>query len=316
MDTIRALSVPQFSPTFSARVQGGFAAPSSPGGLNYVSLLGQILQAFSQLGQGWSGYANGAGALAPGPFGSGARPAGFTGYGTSQGSAGALVSGPFGSGARPAGFTGYGAMPSGPSGLQTGGMPGPTDSGEFASYLQAQRLGGSLEGKTGIAQNDAIAGTRFGQEPDPTLWHAAVARNYAAQFAAYAIGADPLSAQGLQAGQNAFPTMSPDAQLFMQVASVFKGNLFNGPGNYDNPGLGRLLQGTGNADLINNPQVGQTDVQTIGAITQALNRGTLTLNQVINSGTIDNLDRYSTIINYVQSGGFAGDVSRYESRPF
>ncbi len=278
--------------------------PSFPGGASLIGLLTQVLQSFTQLGQGWSGYLGG-GPATPG-FG--------------PGGPGQLSPGLYGSGARPTGFVGYGGGASfnpnpgfGPTGQ---GMPGPTDPGEFASYLQAQRLGGSLQGKTGIAQNDAIPGTRFGSEPDPTLWHASVARNYAAQFAAYAIGADPLTAQGLQQGQNAFPQMAPEAQLFMQVASVFKGNMFNGPGNYDNPGLGRLLQSTGNGDLINNPQVGQTDVQTIGAITQALNRGTLTLNQVIQSGTIDNLDRYSTIINYVQSGGFRNDVSRYESRPF
>ncbi|MCE7872522.1 hypothetical protein DYH09_19375 [bacterium CPR1] len=199
--------------------------------------------------------------------------------------------------------------------LSAPAMQGPSDLNEFASYLAAQRAGGALQGQTGISQNDALAGTRFARVQDPTQWHAAVARDYAAQFAAYAIGADPLSAQGLAAGQQAFPQMAPEAQLFMQVASVFKGNLFNGPGLYDNPGLGRLLQSTGNADLINNPQVGQTDVQTIGAITQALNRGTLTLNQVIQSGTIDNLDRYSQIINYVQTGGFANDIFRYENAP-
>ncbi len=304
MEAIRGFSLTTpfrggFLPT-----QGGIASSAGVGGVNYVSLLRQILQAFSQLGQGWNGYAGG---RAPTP-----------GYANG---AGALSPGLYGSGARPAGFTGYGAVNNIPSSnpyntIPNGSMPGPTDPGEFASYLQAQRIGGTLEGKTGIAQNDAIPGTRFGREADPTLWHAAVARDYAAQFSAYAIGADPLTAQGLQAGQNAFPQMSPDAQLFMQVASVFKGNLFNGPGNYDNPGLGRLLQNTGNADLINNPQVGKTDVQTIGAITQALNRGSLTLNQVINSGTIDNLNRYQTIIGYVQGGGFAGDIARYEGRPF
>lgn len=191
----------------------------------------------------------------------------------------------------------------------------PSDPNEFASYLAAQRAGGALQGSTSISQADALAGTRFARVADPTQWHASVARDYAAQFAAYAVGADPLSAQGLAAGQQAFSQMSPEAQTFMQVASVFKGNLFNGPGLYDNPGLGQLLQSTGNADLINNPQVGQTDVQTIGAVTQALNRGSLTLNQVLQSGTIDNLDRYFQIINYVQSGGFAGDLNRYENAP-
>ena len=68
-------------------------------------------------------------------------------------------------------------------------------------------------------------------------------------------------------------------------------------------------------NLANKPGVGQSDVQTIGAITQALNSGALSLNDVINSGTIDNLGRYSTIIQYVQSGGFAQELRAYDSVP-
>lgn len=191
----------------------------------------------------------------------------------------------------------------------------PTDRQDFASYLQAQRLGGSLEGKTGLAQKDAVPGTRFGRLQDPHLWDVDVARNYAFQFAAYASDNDPLSSQGLYAGAQAFQNMRPDAKLFMQVASVFKGDINGGPGFYDNPGLRRLLESKGQFDLIKSG-VGETDVQTIGAITKAINRGVLSLNDIINSGTIDNMPRYRQIIDYVSSGGFQQDVNRYDSTPF
>jgi len=201
-------------------------------------------------------------------------------------------------------------------GAQIGNFPpDPSDPAEFASYLQAQRLGGSLEGKTGIAQRDAIPGTRFGQVQDSTMWQASVARNYAYQFAAYANGYDALSPQGVAQGAQALKSMSPDAQLFMQVASVFKGNLFGGPGFYDNPGLKRLLLSKGLGDLANQPGVGETDVQSIGAIAAALNRGQLSLNEVLGSGTIDNLGRYQQIIGYVQQGGFARDLRNYDTVP-
>lgn len=203
-----------------------------------------------------------------------------------------------------------GYFPASQSGLAP---PDPSDPQEFASYLQAQRLGGSLEGKTGIAQRDAIPGTRFGQVQDSTMWQASVARNYAYQFAAYANGYDALSPQGVAQGAQALKSMSPDAQLFMQVASVFKGNLFNGPGFYDNPGLKQLLLSRGLGDLAGKPGVGETDVQSIGAVAAAINRGQLSLNEVLQSGTIDNLGRYQQIIGYVQQGGFARDLRNYDS---
>ena len=107
------------------------------------------------------------------------------------------------------------------------------------------------------------------------------------------MGQDPLSPNGLQFAAQNFDKMSPDAKLFTQVASVFKGNLIGGPGNYDNAGLKNLLLQRGLGNFANAPGVGQTDVQTIGAITQALNSGQLSLQDVIASGTIDNMDRMS-----------------------
>lgn len=198
----------------------------------------------------------------------------------------------------------------------TGGLPAmpfPSDGNDYASYLQAQVAGGALNGQTTVNQSDGIPGTRFATVAPPQLWNANVGRLYAYQFAAQATGSDPLSAQGLQAGAQAMQQMTPDAQLFMQVASVFKGNLNGGPGNYDNAGLKQLLINSGAGDLTGTAGVGETDVQTIGAVAAAINRGQLSLQTVIDSGTIDNLDRYGQIINYVQGGAFQNDLNLYDT---
>jgi len=204
------------------------------------------------------------------------------------------------------------ATPASPAGQLP---PYPGDLQDIGSYLQAQRLGGTLEGKTGIAQRDAIPGTRFASVQNPEAWQASVARNYAYQFAAYATDADALSPQGVAAGAQALPKMAPQAQLFVQVASVFKGNLLGGPGFYNNPGLKKLLEQHGLTALASEKGVGETDVQTIGAITKALNSGQLQLQEVISSGTIDNLQRYQQVIQYVQGGQFNAALQRYDSTP-
>jgi len=206
----------------------------------------------------------------------------------------------------------------------------PTDQREFASYLQAQIAGGALQGKTDVRQKDAIPGTRFGQVEDPTQWHASVARAYAYQFVGQALeygqlpqgrGAyNPLTADGLANAANAFETLAPDARVFTQVASVFKGNLLGGPGLYDNQILKELLLSKNDPQLTalaNEPQVGQTDVQTIGAITNAISSGKLTLKEVIASGTISQKDmpRYMQIIGYVTDGSFNQDLGRFDANP-
>ena len=105
--------------------------------------------------------------------------------------------------------------------------------------------------------------------------------------------------------------MKPEAQLFMQVASVFKGDLLNGPGFYDNAGLKDLLLQKGLGQFVNDPQVGKTDVQTIGAITAAINSGQLSLNDVINSGTISGnyADMNGNGIYNIYNGTVNGNLS-------
>lgn len=272
---------------------GSFGSVAAPG-MNQLSMMFSLMQGIMQLAQGWGGFGGGQFGAAPVDYASMHFP-NLQNYNQ---------------GTNPTGYGGGG-------GGGTGGaaLPQPRDPQEFNSYIQAQIAGGALQGKTGVAQSDAIPGSRFGQVQDSTMWQASLARNYAYQFAAQAVGANPLSAQGLQQGMQAFGQMKPEAKLFMQVASVFKGDLLGGPGFYDNPGLKNLLQSKGLGQFINDPQVGKTDVQTIGAITAAINSGQLSLNEVINSGTISDLNRYQNVINYVSNGGFANDLNNYDTVP-
>lgn len=283
---------------------GGFSspAPTGFGALGGGVQMAQITQVLQQLLQGLSKLAGAWSGMLQGPaFQNQAPVSPFTG------------GNPFlpttpASNSVGGGYAGTSGILGGP-----GTPPAPSDPNEFASYLQAQRLGGTLEGKTGIAQRDALPNTRFGQVQDAQAWQSSLARNYAYQFAAYAVGADALTPEGMQQGQQAFNGMSNDARLFMQVASVFKGDMLNGPGFYNNPGLKNLLLSRGLGDLANKPGVGETDVQSIGAITIALNSGKLSLDEVIQSGTIDNLDRYGQVINFVQSGNFQQALNFYDT---
>jgi len=285
---------------------GGFSAPglnpfgatsfNPAAGMNLMGFMLSLMQSLTQLSQGWGGFAGGG-------FGAQQQPFDY-----------ASMHFPHLQNYNPNGAsTGYGG--GGDGGVGGAQLPKPRDPQEFASYIQAQIAGGALQGNTSVAQRDAIPGSRFGTVQDSTMWQASLARNYAYQFAAQAVGANPLSAQGLQQGAQAFDQMRPEAQLFMQVASVFKGDLLGGPGFYDNPGLKQLLESRGLNQFINDPQVGRTDVQTIGAITAAINSGQLSLNDVINSGTISDLNRYQNVINYVTGGGFAADLRNYDTVP-
>lgn len=290
---------------FGSPVSGSF----SPQAL--LPLLQSLIGVLSQLGSAWGGFA---GQQQPQQQYPQQTFGGYPQQNLPQSPYGTNTPGGVGVGGVPTG--GYGSTaPGAPNVANYTGLRPPSDPRDYASYLQAQLAGGTLQGGTSISQADAIPGTRFAQVQSPQLWHADVARNYAFQFAAFASGNDPLSPQGLHNGAQAMQQMTPEAQLFMQVASVFKGNLFNGPGQYDNPGLQRLLASKGATDLAGLQGVGQTDVQTIGAVTAAINRGQLSLQDIINSGTIDNLDRYSQVINYVQSGRFGLDVNAYDNVP-
>jgi hypothetical protein len=274
-----------------------------------IQVLQQLISSLSQLSQGWGGLLGQQqqNPYAQQPYGYGTQQStvpNFLPTSTTYGTSATPVTTTTGGGLYGGGTSNAGSLPA---------MPFPSDGNDYASYLQAQVAGGALNGQTTVNQSDGIPGTRFATVAPSQLWNANVGRLYAYQFAAQATGSDPLSAQGLQAGAQAMQQMSPDAQLFMQVASVFKGNLNGGPGNYDNAGLKQLLINAGAGDLTTTSGVGETDVQTIGAVAAAINRGQLSLQSVIDSGTIDNLDRYGQIINYVQGGHFQMDLNLYDT---
>ena len=331
-------STAAFSQTSFAGAQvSGFGAVGGGGGVaGMLQLLQQMMQSLSLLSQGWNGmlgsnpgFGNpGFGNPGLGNPGFGTPGFGTPGFGTGTPGFGApttprfVVNGPYNPGT-PVGtinppVTGGGGLYGGGGGGGSVGaptLPGLRDPGDYSSYLQAQVAGGALSGNTTVRQSDMIPGTRFAQVQPAQLWHANVGRLYAYQFAAQAAGFDPLSAQGLAGGANALQQMKPEAALFAQVASVFKGNLMNGPGFYDNAGLKNLLIQAGRSDLASGQNVGATDVQTVGAVTRAIQEGSLTLDQIIQSGTIDNLDRYQHVIQYVSGGQFAADTSAYDNYP-
>jgi hypothetical protein len=196
----------------------------------------------------------------------------------------------------------------------SGTLPVPADRSEFASYVSAATRQG--KGQNGnIAQKDALAGTRFAQVVDSKLFDAALARGYAYQFASAAKGFSTSTPNGLADGANAFYRMSPDAQAFMQVASIYKGDLEGGAKNYDNGKLKGLLARAG-YDGANRPGVGKTDIETLGAVADALDKGVISLNDVMQSGAIKDMGKYRKVIDYVQSGKFAQTLAQYDSTPF
>jgi len=297
-----------FSQTSLAGAQAsGFGALNGAGGIaGMMQVLQQMLMSLSQLSQGWNGFVGTQPWNQPQPW---TQPQPTPNY---------IPTGPYIPTPDPTPpVTGggglYGGGGGGPAAVGAPPVPPLRDPGDYNSYLAAQVAGGALSGNTTVRQSDMIPGTRFAQVRPAQLWHANVGRLYAYQFAAQASGLDPLSPQGLAGGAQALQQMRPEAALFAQVASVFKGNLMGGPGFYDNPGLKNLLISVGRSDLTGTPGVGQTDVQTVGAITRAIQEGSLTLDQVIKSGTIDNLNRYQQVIQYVSGGQFSLDLNAYDN---
>lgn len=321
------ISVGSLNQSFPQGLSGPSFASAAPslGPQGVQQLLMQVLVGLTQLMGGWGGIAGG---QQPQQFGFGLPQQQLGGFGfppQQQFGLGFPQQQQFGFGFPQQQQFGLGfGFPQQQQSLGGGLMTAHTDPNELASYLQAQLAGGALQGNTTVNQSDAIPGTRFGQVADPTQWHASVARAYAYQFAGQAFEYDggqgrfdPLSREGLGNAALNFGNLTTEAQLFAQVASVFKGNMHNGPGNYDNGILKDLLLSKGLTGLANQPQVGLTDVQTIGAITNALNKGQLSLQEVLDSGAISQQDmpRYLNIISYVQNGNFNQDLANFDANP-
>jgi hypothetical protein len=227
-------------------------------------------------------------------FGAGPQAGGYGGtYGAGP-AAGAYGSGAYGGNAYGGGM----------------GLPPPADPNEFASYLAgATNANGEQNGN--VQQSRALPGTRFATVQDGQQFDAAVARNYAYQFAASANGFNARDAQGLAAGAQSFYNMSPDAQAFMQVASVYKGDLAGGAQNYDNGKLQQMLRQSGFPGA-NGAGVGDTDVETLGAVASAIDQGYVTLDDVMNSGAIRNRGAYQQAIDFVQNGELANTLNAYD----
>lgn len=195
----------------------------------------------------------------------------------------------------------------------------PQDMKEFQSYLAGSTNGGGNNQGGGFAQNATVAGSRLSQISKEPLMDAAVARMYAFQFAAQATGTTPNSVDGMLKGADAYTKMAPAAQVFMQVAALYKGQIdfqangnvvSNGNGgNYNNGTLANLLRSKG---IRTGGGVGANDVETLGAIAKALDAGQISLSEIINSGAIGDQARYNRIIDFVESGTYAMTLAQYD----
>ncbi|MEB3238535.1 MAG: hypothetical protein VKO64_13055 [Candidatus Sericytochromatia bacterium] len=194
----------------------------------------------------------------------------------------------------------------------------PQDMKEFQSYLAGATSGGGKGQNGGFAQNNTVAGSRLSQINSEPLMDAAIARMYAFQFAAQASGTTPNSVDGMIKGAEAYTQMSPAAQVFMQVAALYKGQIdfqangnvvSNNNGNYNNGTLAALLRSKG---IGTGGGVGNNDVETLGAVAKALNEGRVTLSDIINSGAIGDQARYNRIIDFVESGSYAMTLAKYD----
>ncbi|MBM3266575.1 MAG: hypothetical protein FJZ01_02915 [Candidatus Sericytochromatia bacterium] len=187
----------------------------------------------------------------------------------------------------------------------------PQDRAEFASYLSAatNNYGNGQNG--GINQASALAGTRFASVTDQKQFDAAAARMYVFQFAAAASKQAANTVDGMARGAQEFYEMAPAAQMFMQVAAVYKGNLAANASNYNNNTLRALLLRKG-FSLAGRANVGNNDVETLGAVAAALDAGIITLDDVINSGAIGNRANYAKAIDMVESGSFALELAKYD----
>lgn len=206
----------------------------------------------------------------------------------------------------------------------------PSDPFEIHSYIKAYVASGLVTGRANLYQVDAMAGSRFRQANDHELWTCALARCYAYQFVAVAARtngdekADPATVAGLLYGASLFPKLSKEAQLFAQVAAIYKGRFRGGPADYDNPKLKQLLLAKSRqlgdpslAWLASGLDVGSADVPTIGATLNAIDSGKLHLAEVIACGSIpaEQMARYNEIIRLVKTGGYNQILTNYDSLP-
>lgn len=208
----------------------------------------------------------------------------------------------------------------------TAGAPEPQFSQNDAlNYILGSTRGGTITQEASIFSQFMQPNSRFNQVGDSNEFDAAIAKIYAAQFAGYAQGIDVVFnpgddinqiANNITQAQTAYSQLNPEAKIFSDVASVYRGD-FGNRGPYNNPVLGQLLQKWGRADIAAKPLVGVADAQSIGGIVQALNEEAnpairqAWLQDIFDfannspsspSGAVPQLQDYQNAINIVQNG--------------
>jgi hypothetical protein len=128
------------------------------------------------------------------------------------------------------------------------------------------------------------------------------------------------------ASGSAVQLRTPEADALLKVAVIYKGDLC-GFGNYNNPGMKQLLIKWGRADLANENGVGDTDIESIGLVAQAIDeepdqekrREWLAeiykfydnLHPQSPSGAVPQLREYQCAIDIVQDGTFDRLIDNY-----
>jgi hypothetical protein len=212
---------------------------------------------------------------------------------------------------------------------------------DIYNYVLATSRGGRVARSDNVQSKFSQPGSRFATAAQQEF-DAALDAVYVAEFQGYALGENTTFVPGRttteQVTQNdAFATtvpFVPEAQIFDEVASVYKdGDLgLSDANNYNNGNLRRVLIQFGRRDLANQPNVGNTDVETIGAVTKMINdmpssaNRQAALNAIFSINATDNtngsspsnsiqgstdLRRYKTAVAIVNSGLYSKVLNDY-----
>ncbi len=238
----------------------------------------------------------------------------------------------------PMGITGV------PTGIPAQGVAGAVGAGnagtaqiapnDLVDFVLAGSRGGTAGTDEGIFGAFARPGSRLSTAGE-NEFDAVIAKSYAAQFKAYALGLPAAFIPGqtsveqvannIAIGQQT--PMTQEAELLSQVAATYRGD-FGGRSTYNNPVLKQLLVSWGRTDIANQPLVGQTDVQSIGGVVKALNeerdpaKRQAWLQQIFDfqgntpvspSGAVPNAPQYQTAINMVRSGALDQLVNNFNN---
>lgn len=225
------------------------------------------------------------------------------------------------------------SAPMAPAAPAAKGSP-PLTMDDLVNYVLAGSKGGKSGTDEGIDGAFADPNSRFANA-GANEFDAVVAKAYAAQFKAYALGLNAAFEPGKTTVQevaaNIFKAqstqMTPEAELLAQVAATYRGD-FGNASAYNNPVLKQLLISWGRTDLASKPLVGLTDVQSVGSVIQALNEQPdenvrkawlqdifdfANNTPVSASGAVPNVKEYQTAITLVRSGTIDQLINNYNN---